>query len=308
VREVIVIYQEERKKTVRPSTWDSDRWRLLKLDLAFAHLPIIELSEDVLREFSKSVKGDWTSIYKSLNTFFQWAKKQKYLIENPLLNIEHEPFGSNKEVYSVETFGRMLRIAAGQERPRKAKEPTLEFIGLLPWFLLSGFCGLRSCEAYRLNKEREALRWDDLRLDGEKRPYVEIRPEVAKSTRRPDDHRRIFSPLYIEALRGWLPLVPRMSPFVVPWTKRHMQNLKCEFTKATGIGFKENAFRNSFASYALAIENIEGIGHLAIEMGDSEAICKKHYVSSLQPLIGEQWFGLRPPTPPVNLIRMDQAA
>jgi hypothetical protein len=83
--------------------------------------------------------------------------------------------------------------------------------------------------------------------------------------------------------------------------------LKRKWRKATGINLIENGFRNSFASYALAIEEVKGIGHLAIEMGDSEEICRSYYVTSLEPKIGEKWFGIRPPALPANVVPMETA-
>jgi hypothetical protein len=85
-----------------------------------------------------------------------------------------------------------------------------------------------------------------------------------------------------------------------------MQALKAEFTAATGIRFVENGFRNSFASYALTYTGLDGVGKLALEMGNSEAICKRHYIKALEPRSGQAWFSLRPAAA-ANVVRMQAA-
>jgi hypothetical protein len=73
-----------------------------------------------------------------------------------------------------------------------------------------------------------------------------------------------------------------------------MQELKRDFTKATKIKFIENGFRNSFATYALTFNGLQGVGKLALEMGNSEGICKRYYVKNIAPGSGRAWFSLRP--------------
>jgi hypothetical protein len=59
-------------------------------------------------------------------------------LENPLAcptDIEpRQPWNARRKIYPVETFDRMLRIAAGLEGVRPGEEPIRDFIGLLPWF------------------------------------------------------------------------------------------------------------------------------------------------------------------------------
>jgi hypothetical protein len=198
----------------------------------------------------------------------------------------------------------MLRIAAGLEGVRPGQEPTKDFLPLLPWFVISGFCGLRSCEAFRTLLSDDAIKWADLFWD---RGFIHIRHDVAKRTKRQSDKRNIKTPAYVEAARAWLALVPRESEFVVHEYERNLHRLKVEFTKRTGIKFPANAFRNSFASYALTADGEAGVGHLALEMGNSEAICKQFYVETLDPGTGRAWFGLRPDRP-TNVVAFDAAA
>lgn len=74
--------------------------------------------------------------------------------------------------------------------------------------------------------------------------------------------------------------MPRMGEFIFPYTAKTLGNLKIAFTAATGIKWTDNAFRNSFASYALTFNSVRedgtlnpdpvGLGRLALEMGNSK--------------------------------------
>lgn len=302
VREVVEIYQAERQdrvnaKKLAASTYDAERWRILKLLNAFEEIELVALTPALLHEFFAKVPGDLKSIHKTINQFFLWATQRNYLFENPMVRITAKSLGAsygiNDEFYPVETFRRMLRIAAGLEPVKPGGAVTRDYIDLLPWFVLSGFLGLRSCEAFRLTRAADSIRWDDLKLAATI-PYIDIRSEVAKRTKRKSDQRGIQSAHALAAVEAWLALVPRHSAHIVRWTKRNIQDLKAEFSEATGIKFANNGLRNSFATYGLSISGLEGVGRMALEMGNSEAICKRHYVSWVAPGTGRAWFGLRP--------------
>jgi hypothetical protein len=304
VREAVEEFQRIRAAKVSPATLDDDRWRLLQLVKAFERCQMSELTDANLRKFFDGLKGNPRSIYKSVRVFFGWAKDYGYIAINPMLGITPVgEFGVRKEIYSTHTFARMLGIAAGLEPPRAGQEVTHDFIALLPWFALSGFCGLRSCEAFRLNRGADAIRWSDLYFD---RGFIEIREGVAKATRRSSDARHIETPHYLAAAQAWLSLVPRDSETIVPWSERTMVVLKREFAKRTGIKFVQNGLRNSFASYALTYDGLVGVGKLALEMGNSEGVCKRFYVRTLEPRSGQAWFNLRPT--PINVIPMEMEA
>lgn len=308
VRQAVEEFQKVRteKKNLKLATVDSDRYRLLKLVNAFERRQMSEITEVDLRHFFDELgrKMNTRSIYKSVRTLFGWAKKYNYVSENPMLNItpEHQ-FGVNNDIYTLKEFRRMLHIAAGLEGPKPGKEPTRDFIDMLPWFVLGGFCGLRNCEAFRLSRDADAIRWSDLYFD---RGFIHIREEIAKSTKRNSDERHIERPHALAAAKAWLEFAERKGELMVPWTKRHVQELKRRFTKATGVKFKENALRNSFASYALTYTGLDGVGKLALEMGNSEAIAKRHYIKTLEPGTGKAWFELRPE--PANVVSIHAAA
>jgi integrase len=303
VREAVEEFQRVRAGKVGQRTHEQDRWRLLKLIRAFEHRRMADVTETDLRRFFDELgtKINTRSVHKTVRVFFDWAKQYNYVVENPMLNIKPDhKFGINNDTYSPESFERMLRITAGLEAPGPDKEPTRDFADLLPWFILSGFCGLRSCEAYRITRTSEAIRWSDLYFD---RGWIHIRKEVAKPN---TPARNIERQHALAAAQSWLALANRERDFVVPCCETKIRDLKREFTKATGIKFVENGLRNSFASYALTYTGLDGVGKLALEMGNSEAICKRHYIQTLEPGTGQAWFGIRPT--PANVIPIAAAA
>jgi hypothetical protein len=304
VDEFLAIRQAEVKRgALDLTTVDSDRYRLYPyLVKEFGSVQLSELTPGMLERFFDQITINRRSIYKTMKVFFRWAKKYEHLNVNPMAQLEpRDSFGQNKAYYPVEVFERMLRVAAGIEAPKKGKKATKDLLGLLPWFVLSGFLGLRSTEAFRLSRQADAIRWSDLYFDRPE-PFIKIRDEIAKQTARANDARNITKTLFLDAAKHWLNLCPRgKAKTICPWTKRKIQDLKRKFVRATGIKFTENGFRNSFATYA-ANAGI-GIGDLAREMGNSESICKRYYVDSeLEPGAGKLWFGLRPPV--ANVIQI----
>lgn len=291
VSDVVDAFDEARKSQVSSRTRRADNCRLNKFIRRFGNTQILDITEAEMDEFFSSLEGHKRSTYKTVRVFFAWARRKNFIAIDPMAGIEPpERWNARKEIYSVATFERMLRIAAGLEGCRPGEEPTQDFIGLLPWMIISGFCGLRSCEAFRNKVGEDSIRWEDLKFD---RGFIHIRHDVAKRTARATDKRNIETSAYVEAARAWLALVPRNNEFLVGAIERTLWNLKNQFEARTGIKFKGNAFRNSFASYALTAGKA-GVGQLAREMGNSEAVCLQFYVDTLEPQSGAAWFGLRP--------------
>jgi hypothetical protein len=310
VRDALEAFEAWRKAEVAASrakklTYDSDMPRLRKLLEEFGPVQMVEITTTALREFFDTVKGDLPSVLKSVRFFFGWAVKRNFLVENPMAPLTAKElkaeYGVNNDHYKVGTFHRMLRIAAGLDPVKPGGEPTRALIDLLPWFVVSGFLGLRSCEARRENRAADSVRWSDLHFEADT-PFVEIRRIKSNSRLH-----HVERPYAIEAAKAWLALVDRPAGDgpVALWTKRQIQELKRDFKKATGMTFIENGFRNSFATYALAFDGLQGVGKLALEMGTSEAIAMRHYVKTIAPGSGRAWFNLRPES---NVIPMPGVA
>jgi hypothetical protein len=62
---------------------------------------------------------------------------------------------------------------------------------------------------------------------------------------------------------------------------------------AVKVNPPNNALRHSYASYWLARSSKEGLGELSKRMGNSEAVCKRHYLETLTREEGAAWFKIR---------------
>jgi hypothetical protein len=301
VQEAVTAFQVWRKRLVDAGelslrTWNSDRGRLLRLVREFKDIQMVDLTTLALREFLDTVQADKKSVFKSVHLFFKWATDYKFLGTNPIVEIKSKEMGSygvHNDFYKVDTFRRMLRIAAGLEPVKPGGETTRAFADLLPYFILGGFFGLRSCETYRITGAGDSIRWTDLYFERDV-PFAEVRAEIGKKTRKVSTTRYVKTAHSLEAAKSWLGLVPNGGQYIVERTEREIATLKRAFQKATKIKFLENGFRNSYATYSLTVDGEHGIGKLSLEMGNTEAVCKRHYIQNIEPGSGRAWFNLRP--------------
>jgi integrase len=261
-----------------------DKTRLSKLAIRFGPSQLAAVTTDDLRRLFADIplgedgKASNRITYRmKIGPFFTWAHEEaKYIKENPISRISKTDLGQmgvNNEFYSVDQFAQMLAIAREEFRDT-----------LFPWFIVSGFAGLRTSEAMRETLDGDALRWDDIYFDAET-PHIHIRAEIAKGGR----ERHIEAPWAIAAVRSWLG--SEGVGFVCP-TERQIQNAKARFTESTGITLNENGLRNSFGTYGRAVLGSTDL--IAEQMGNSPAVAKKYYVRSLPTGRGQAYFGLRP--------------
>lgn len=304
VREAVETFYAHRLELLatgrlKKTTLNGDRERISKFIDRFERMKLVGISAADLNEFIESHGHNGPNVFKSLSVFYSWARKNNYLKENPIRELkasDYGDFGVNNEYYPVNTFRRMLRISAGLEPVKPGGELTRDFADLLPYFVLSGFAGLRRCEVVRREHGRDSIKWADLYFDAEI-PNIEVRETVAKSTRRKTgDKRHIDFPHAVEAVRAWLALVPKNddADFMVKWTQSKINKLRREFRKRTGIKLLENGLRNSFATYAFSYSGESALGQVSRQMGNSETVVRRHYAKNLPAGTGKAWFDLRP--------------
>jgi hypothetical protein len=80
-----------------------------------------------------------------------------------------------------------------------------------------------------------------------------------------------------------------LVPMVDSAVRRRMKKLRL----ASKVNPPTNALRHSFASYWLACSSKEGLGEFSKRMGNSEAVCKRHYLETLTREEGLAWFKIR---------------
>lgn len=286
---------------LKPRVLRDDEYTLNLLVTQFGPSQLASITTQDLRNFFGTIAmGDdgmasnKITYRMKIGPFFTWAHKEaKYLRENPITPIRKDDLGEmgvNDEYYEVDQFQRMLRIAQGVEPVAEGGVITTEFRDtLFPWFIISGFGGLRSGEAFRQKHASDALRWSDIHF-GAETPHIDVRGEIAKGGKK-KNQRPIDEGFVVAALQAWLPSVARQSEFVCA-TAAQIYAAKERFTELTGIEFNENGLRNSFATYARAYC---GSGARVSElMGNSLLIARKHYITPLPAGRGQAYFGLRP--------------
>jgi integrase len=172
------------------------------------------------------------------------------------------------EIFTVEEMTRLLQHA----------KPTL-----VPFLCLVAFGGLRHEEAARLD-------WSDY-TNG----HIRVRAEIAKCR----------EPRLIPVqpnLAAWLGPFRKPSGPVQPFV--NVTNELVDLAKTSGVAWKHNALRHSFASYRLAV--IQNPDKVAYEMGNSRAMVFKHYRALVTEDEGKRWFGIMPSVAP-NIVAFTQA-
>lgn len=197
------------------------------------------------------------NVRSALVSFFRWARKLGLVPDTTTsperthaLPLEKKPVAT----YTPAQF-RTLLAAAPQE-----------------WKLalaVGGLAGLRT-------EEVAGLRWEDIKLS---RKLIEVRPEICKTGRRR--------------------LVP-IQPALVTWIKHCLPNEGDMVMPSEGIDplvkrlrrakvlWVKNGLRHSFGSYRCAA--VKSAGQVALEMGNSEAIVRAHYLEMQDTKAARAWF------------------
>ena len=95
------------------------------------------------------------------------------------------------------------------------------------------------------------------------------------------------------ALLHWLRPYRKEEGLLVPLVDSAVRRRLKKLCRHSKVNPPNNALRHSHASYWLARSSKEGVGKLSKRMGNSEAVCKWHYLETLTQEEGESWFALR---------------
>lgn len=255
-------------------TLGDQRYRLKRFGDHFGSLKLSSLVPADIRTFLDAApsKTSQHNDFKVLSPFFQWVIEHRWIIINPLAEIR-KPKPDNNElgIYFPEAFEALLY--AGDR-------DTLAFIAI------AGMAGLRSAELIVERIEDSVLDWSDIDLE---RAHLVVRPEVSKT-----DRRRYVK--LCPALVEWLKPIAEPEGRVVPLAAAAFRQRLADVHDLSQVRAVRNGLRHSYASYWICANGGEqGIGALAVQMGNSEAIARKHYISVLEPQTGKAWFAIVPP-------------
>jgi integrase len=239
-----------------------------------------ELGVAEIRSFLDTAKTSDSlehKFYKVGSLIFAYGKEQRVLVLNPFDEIDRP-----KVAYRVPEI---LEPAQFKTLLETAEEEVPE---LIPFLAMAGFAGVRRSELVREYAEDQVLKWED--VDWQKQ-LITVRHEVAKQTSRKMGNRR-FIPMEA-ALLHWLGPYRKQEGLLIPLVDSAVRRRMKELCLRSKVNPPNNAFRHSYASYWLARSSKEGLGELSKRMGNSEAVCKRHYLETLTREEGKSWFALR---------------
>ena len=147
---------------------------------------------------------------------------------------------------------------------------------LIPFLAMAGFAGVRRSELVREYTEDQVLKWED--VDWQKQ-LITVRHEVAKETSRIMGNRR-FIPLEA-ALLHWLGPYRKEEGLLIPLVDSAVRRRMKELCLRSKVNPPNNALRHCMLRIGWRVQAKEGLGELSKRMGNSEAVCKRHYLEHL---------------------------
>ena len=195
-------------------------------------------------------------------TLFNFARRRGYL-----------PKGETTEAADVETVrdhdGEITILTPAQltKLLRKSK-PEYQL-----YFALAAFTGIRPAELLRLE-------WSEINFD---KGHIEVKARKAKT-----------------ATRRLVPIHPNLAKWLEPYhgskgklfKSRRTVDSAIKFAKRSGIPWKANCLRHSYATYRLSI--VPDAGRVALEMGNSPAKLFTNYRELDRHNYAPEWFAIEP--------------
>jgi hypothetical protein len=268
-----------------PQTLADDRWRLNAFSRGMGQSRAAAVKRSDILGYLEAIPPGTNrrSHYKTLRKLWRWAFNLGHVEHDPMARLKPlDAWGVNNEVLSVDLFQRFLQVTLGLEAPRDGVESSAKYKPLLPYFVLGGLQGLRTCEMVRERADYPVVEWRDFLWNKE---LLIVRDEVAKQTRAREKLR--YVPLEVASVKLLRSLAGHGR--VIQLGRRLFQSLRRELCQEMRVRLPENCLRNSYATYALTFRSS---GDVARAMGDAEGTVKRYYVQTLEPGVGKKWFSL----------------
>jgi len=242
------------------------RYEFHALKASFGRLNLGDITVRILDGMLRKLKVSAVSknnVRRTLVTFFRWAQTQDYLQADGKTVAERTMTfavaGTAPAIFTPAEMKKILAVCPDN---------------LLPHMVIGAFSGIRAAEIERL--EWQEILWD--------RGYIEIKAAKAKTK-----------------ARRLVPILPNLRAWLEPFKKEHghvchLPNIHLRLTyfgEKSGVGWKQNALRHSFASYRLA--EIQDAAKVALEMGNTPDKLFRHYRELVTPEAAKEWFAIMPP-------------
>lgn len=247
--------------------------------------PYVDRLEDDLKSFAKAVPGEiekiqapqikgflnscevgprrWNNLRDQVVTLFRYARAERYLPKDR--TTEAEDVAKMKVARkTVDMFTpEELQLVLENTRPVWK-----------PWVLISAYAGVRTFEVLRM--DWGSIRWEQKLID--------LPSEVTKV-----NERRIIPmcDALLEALSPWRDATGTICEDKVP--QREIEQILAK-VKNTHPNFrwKHNALRHAYGSYRAALT--QNVPQVALEMGNSVQMVKRHYLEAQTFEDGLRWF------------------
>lgn len=207
----------------------------------------------------------WNNLRDEIVTLFRFARSERYLPKDRTTEAEDvakmKVARKTVAMFTPEELGIIL------ENTRPVWKP---------WILISAFAGIRTFEVLRMNWS--SFRWEQKLID--------LPPEVTKV-----NERRIvpMCDALIEALSPWRDATGPVCEDKVP--QREIEQILAKLkTDQPDFRWKHNALRHAYGSYRTALT--QNVPQVALEMGNSVHMVKRHYLEAKTFEEGLRWFRL----------------
>jgi integrase len=205
----------------------------------------------------------WNNLRDQIVTLFRFARSERYLPKDRTTEAE--------DVTKMKVARKTVAMFTPEELDLIIENTRNVW---LPWVLISAFAGVRTFEVLRM--DWSSLRWEQKLID--------LPPEVTKV-----NERRII-PMCDTLLRKLAPWRDARGP--VCEDKVPQREIEQILAKVKAIrpefGWKHNALRHAYGSYRTALT--QNVPQVALEMGNSVGMVKRHYLEAKTFEEGLRWF------------------
>lgn len=205
----------------------------------------------------------WNNLRDQVVTLFRFARSERYLPKDRTTEAE--------DVTKMKVARKTVAMFTPEELQLIIENTRTVW---LPWVLISAFAGVRTFEVMRM--DWSSIRWSQKLID--------LPPEVTKV-----NERRIIPmcDALIQKLAPWRDAAGPVCKEKVP--QREIEQILAKVkTVCPDFRWKHNALRHAYGSYRTALT--QNVPQVALEMGNSVGMVKRHYLEAKTFEEGLQWF------------------
>lgn len=265
---------------------DDLRSRLQQFCRTFGDRDVRSISRDEIENWLHALRlapQTLVNYRRVVFALFREGIRRKYCDSNPVADIDTpKVVGQAPGIISPAKMTELIGLVLKHEPE------------VMPWLVISGFCGLRPAEMDRLN-------WKEIRLHDET-PVVEVIATKAKTARRrlvelPENALTFLRPLWrgegavrvVNHRKKW-EAIRRLAGYGEPGTETAQE-------REAGIllqNWPADGLRHSFASYHIAHFKDAGRTALALGHGQNPALLFNTYRAMVTPDDAARWWGISP--------------